>query len=188
MKFLITLLLVCGAVYAQDNTKGQTVTLTSGPPAQGITALNYYDGSNNLIYRCQAVSRQATYTWSVAATTLTSIVDSSNTSTVTTAAAHGLQVGNQVTVAGASASALNRSYAIATVPNTTTFTITTSGVADATYTTGVSVTTTAPRSTVAIWSIRAYLYSGANITAEQWANGSTAMNQICDNRASISYQ
>lgn len=188
MNNLIALLIACGLVYAQDNTKGSIVSLNPGPPPQGVTSLNFYDGSSNLIYRCQAVSRQSTYTWSVAATTLTNIVDSSNTSTVTTAAAHGLQVGNMITVAGASASALNKSYAIATVPGTTSFTITTSGVADATYTTGVSVTTTAPRSTAAIWSIRAYLYSGTNVTAEQWANGSTAMNQICDNRASLYYQ
>jgi len=188
MRYAIAVLLVCAACFAQENTKGQVVTINPGPPAQGVSALNFYDGSNSLIYRCQAVSIQPRYTWTVAASTLTNVVVSSNTGTVTTASAHGLQVGNSITLSGSSTSALNGTYKIATVGSTTTFTITTAAVSDATYTTGLVMTTTAPRSTAAIWSIRAYTYSGTNLTNEQWANGSTAMNQICDNRTTISYQ
>lgn len=189
MKYFITLIVACGFVYAQDNTKGSIVSLNPGSPPQGVSALNFYDGSSNLIYRCQAVSTQPSYSWTRAATTLTSVAVSTNVGTVTTSSAHGLTAGNSVAIAGSTTAALNGTYKIATVGATTTFTITTAGVGDATYNNAaMTLSTTAPRSTAAIWSIHAYQYSGTNLTVEQWANGSTAMNKICDNRATISYQ
>lgn len=189
MKTIIAILLCALACAAQDNAKGQLVSINPGPPAQPISALNFYDASNNQIYRCQAVSVQPTYTWTVTAKTLTSIVDSSNTATATTSTDHGLSVGNAVTIAGATDTDLNGTYIIATVPGTTTFTITTASVTDATYNgAALTMSTTAPRSSVAIWSIRRYQYSGTNLTHEQWVGGSTSMNKICDNRASLSAQ
>jgi hypothetical protein len=74
-----------------------------------------------------------TTTWTIGGT-LTSIVVSSNVGTVTTTVAHGLVPGNNVRVMSSSTSALNSgSYTVATVPTSTTFTIATANVANATY-------------------------------------------------------
>lgn len=58
------------------------------------------------------------------AVSVSSITVSSTTATVTTTTAHGYEVGDWMTIAGASVSALNASYKILTVPSTTTYTIT----------------------------------------------------------------
>ena len=66
---------------------------------------------------------------------VTSIVDLSDAATVTTPVPHGLIVGDIVCISGATADTdLNGNYAVATVPTTTTFTIVTANVTDATYT------------------------------------------------------
>lgn len=193
MKYAIVVLLICAACFAQDNSKGQLISINPGPPPQAVSSLNFYSGGD-LIYRCQAVSIQPTFTWYVSSvvppgSTLTSIVVNTNVGTVTTVGDHGLQVGNKITVAGSTTAALNGVYSIATVPTTSTFTIATSGVSNATYnTSALKFYTTAPRSNAAIWSVHAYTYSSSNLTVDQWANGSTSMNQICDNRASLYYQ
>jgi hypothetical protein len=94
--FLISLI-ICGIAAAQ-----QSVNIFDGPPLPGWTKVWLYDASDNLEYVCYAspYSRDTT-TWTITATTLTSIVDASNTSTATTSAAHGLIIGNTVTVANA---------------------------------------------------------------------------------------
>lgn len=96
-RLLLSLLIICGIAAAQ-----QTVNFSDGPPMPGWTRVWQYDASDNLEYVCYAspYSRDTT-TWSITATTLTSIVDASNTSTVTTSAAHGFIIGNTVTVANA---------------------------------------------------------------------------------------
>ncbi len=67
-----------------------------------------------------------------AASTLTSISVTTNTATATTSAAHGLHVGQSIVVAGATVDTdLNATYAIATVPTSTTFTFTTVNVTGA---------------------------------------------------------
>ena len=56
--------------------------------------------------------------------TVSNVALTSNVATITTAAAHGLKVGQPVTVSGLSAgSAINGSYLVASVPTTTTFTV-----------------------------------------------------------------
>ena len=62
---------------------------------------------------------------------ITSIVSSSDVATVTTASAHGLQVGMYVHVTGATANFVNGIYKVASVPSATTFTYAqNSGAAD----------------------------------------------------------
>jgi hypothetical protein len=56
--------------------------------------------------------------------TISSITISGQTATVTTSSAHGLSVGQQVTLSGVTPSQYNGSYVIQTVPSTTTFTLT----------------------------------------------------------------
>jgi len=90
----ITVLLVCAfAALAQD---GPVVSLADNP-----TKALFYDGSGNLEYICTASPASATSgSWTVSGSTLTSVVDSSNTSTVTTASAHGLLIGESVAISG----------------------------------------------------------------------------------------
>lgn len=176
--FVITLAFVLAA------QEGAVVNPTIGPPPVGYTALNDFSVAN-LIYTCTARSVQQPYVASVAAGTMTNIVVLVNTGTVTWNN-HGLAVGNRVTVAGTVVDLdLNADYYVQTVADANTFTITTSGVTGAptTYTTGLTITTTAPRNTAAIWSIQKFTYSGANPVATQWANGSPALTSICANRS-----
>jgi len=59
-----------------------------------------------------------------AAVTITGIAESGTTATVTTSAAHNLPIGRVVAITGASVAGYNKSFVVATVPTTTTFTIT----------------------------------------------------------------
>ncbi len=181
--FIIALGLLLTVV--ADKLGAQTpVNQTAGPPPDAYTSLYFYDGSSNLIYACKAKSQQPVFTWTQGGT-LTSIVDSSNTSTVTTTVAHGLAVGNSITIAGVTTDTdLNGTYNIQSVGSTTTFTITTANVGDATYTdAGTTVTTTAPRSSAAIWDITKYINTANLIGTVQKAGGKAGLNSICDNRA-----
>jgi hypothetical protein len=77
--------------------------------------------------------------------TLTSIVVAANVATATTAAAHGLWIGQKVTIAGATVDTdLNGGYTIASTPTSTTFTFATVSVANATYTEATLVASVTP--------------------------------------------
>ena len=194
---ILTLLAFCTVLAAQT----QTVAISAGSPDRAYTALFFYSG-NNLQYICRAPATPIpAYSWSVTAQsglgTLASIAVSTNVGTVTVVGNHGLQVGNLITVSGSTTSALNKNYVIQTVGSTTTFTISTSGVGDATYSTAaLKVASTAPRSSAAQWSIQYLTYDGSNnLLTSQWAGnvstgqgGSTSYSFICDNRASLAYQ
>lgn len=54
--------------------------------------------------------------------TISNVALTSNVATITTSAAHGFTVGQQVTIAGLTTTALNGTYTITAVPSTTTFT------------------------------------------------------------------
>lgn len=184
MKRLVLLLAATPALFwAQE--EGAAVNVSESAPKSAYTELYFKDGSGNHEYTCFARALQPTATFSINASTLTSIVDLANTSTVTTVSAHGLSVGNAVTITGASDTDLNATFYVQTVGSTTTFTITTASVSDATYNAaGLQFTTAAPRTTEAIWAIIKYSYDGANFgTRKQWASGGTQYKHICDNRA-----
>lgn len=196
-------LLMCGmaavCLFAQNNAP--EVAISGGPAARGWTNLYFYttiSGADYVEYICSAPTQRNLETLSV-----TQIVDSSNTATVTTSAAHGLAVGNRVQIAGVTGDTdLNGTYVIATVGSTTTFTYTSASVTDATYNNaGITLQTTAPRSTQPIWAITKFSYGGAATTnqviREQWAvkagseisspsNPST--QHVCDDRAALAYQ
>lgn len=152
------------------------------------TTLMFYSGAN-LAYTCEAPSVQPAYYWSRNNSTLTSIADSSNTSTLTFSAAHGLAKNNKVTISGATiATALNGDYIIQTVGSSTTATVTTSGVADATYTeSSLRVSTTAPRTTAAIWKVTAFTTT-TYLDAVQTEEPIRPFGQICDNRSTTPAQ
>lgn len=167
-------------------------------PTQTPTRFLDYAGGSNLTYLCLAPSinqsstpSRYTYSLSVTAATLTSIVVLTNVGTVTTATAHGLMVGQTTTVSGSTTAALNAAYTIVTIPSTTTFTITTSGVANATYNNGaLSLSGEAPLLTSPIWSIQHFTYDASNnLTGTQCVNGSCqATTNKCSDRATLTYK
>jgi len=178
MRAILALMMVAAPMMlAQDGT---TVNISPSPPARPWTKLLFMDGSSNLEYRCVADANQPVFTWTKAATTLTSIAVAANVGTVTFSGAHGLAVGNSVTVSGGTVAGINASYYVQTVPTSSTLTITTAGVGDDTYTEStLVVTSAAPRSTAAIWTITKFSYTGTNVVRDQ----SSAHGQVCDNRA-----
>ena len=122
---------------------------------------------------------------------LTSIADAAAVSTVTTVNAHGLTIGNQITIGGSSGDTdLNGTYLIATVPTTKTFTIATASVSDATYTTThMYFTSTDPRTSLSIWSVKKFAYDGSNNPiSEMWADGNPAFDNVCDDQATLHYK
>lgn len=162
------------------------VTMEQGAPLNPVTVINVFTGSN-LIYQCRTKSTQRAFDY-VAASKFTNVVVAANVGTVTTSANHGLQVGNTITLTGSATAALNGAYIIQTVPSATTFTITTSGVSNGTYTDLTALTTTAARSNANIWSIEKFTYDGSgNTTAAQWANGNTGQSNSCDARATLAF-
>jgi len=167
--------------YGQE---GSTVNNTEGPPYKGWTTLMYYTGTN-LEYVCYASVPQPQFAWTVRAATLASIDDAANTGTVSTSTAHGLVVGNVVTISGASDNDLNGTFYVQTIGTATTFTITTANVTDDSYVNSeLAVATTAARTSASIWAISKLRYDGAsNLISKQWAAGGPGSKSICDNRA-----
>jgi len=100
---------------------GQTVTVSFGDAN--------YDGS----YTILTVPTSTTFTYAKPSTTLTltamSIV--STTASFTTASAHGLSIGNSVTISGSSTAANNGSFTVTAVTSTT-FSVTNASAASAT--------------------------------------------------------
>jgi hypothetical protein len=197
-KCLPILFAICGLARGQN----QNVTVSKQAPSPATTTLTYYTASGNPQYICKAQSNQPQYTWAVTPSsqqgTLTSIVVLTNVGTATTSANHGLQVNDVVIVAGSTTAALNGTYIIQTVPSATTFTITTSGVGNATYATAaLAMSTMAPRSNAPIWSIEQYTYgtsggANGNPIADQWAvtvtgGGGSAQTFSCDNRQNYGF-
>lgn len=184
------------------------VAISKEPPNEAVTTLTFYDANGVPQYICKAFSRQPLFTWAVTATastgTLTSIAVATNVGTVTTAANgtypanHGLLPGSLVNVTGSATTALNGLYIVQTAPSGTTFTITTSGVADGTYNDStLKVASTAPRSSFAMWSVERFTNTGPGNSPvrDQWATalaagsgGSTARTFVCDSRATLAYQ
>lgn len=184
-RFVFAILIACLALGQEGTPVNQSISA----PLTAYSNLYFYSGTD-LVYACRAKSIQPTATFARSDSTLTNIIDAANTSTVTTASAHGLAINDKVVVSGATVDTdLNGTYLVQTVGSTTTFTITTASVSDATYTEAtLKFTTTAPRDTAAIWSMQKYTYVANALTAAQWANGTSAPNQICANRSLLSFQ
>ena len=168
------------------------VNPSSGPPPAPwvklfCDATSCTSAYSTLAYICYAQQPGPTVQWTRAAGTLTSIVNSSNTSTVTTSTAHALWIGAHVTIAGVTTSggtSLNGSYVVLTVPTSATFTITTAGVTDTTYTDAtMTLTTTSPLITAPQWAIMALAYSGSALMSSYWENAGVGPLLACSDRA-----
>ena len=191
MRTLTILFLSIAGLFAQTSPE---YTPSIAPPTTPYTSLYYRDGSNNVEYICKALTNQPVYVWYAGngSPVLTSIVDASNTATVTTAAAHGLAVGNRVQIAGVTTDTdLNGSYVIVSVATPTTFTITTANVTDGTYNgtsdAAMTLATNSPRTTASVWSIQRNFYTGAYLDRTSWAEGTTATTNACGSKTTYAY-
>lgn len=192
---LSVLLVVALSLPAQQVRPQVQVEVSEGfPQWVPYTSLLFRDGSNNTEYICKAPAVQASFSWTRAATTLTNIVVATNVGTATTSTAHGLAVGNLVQVSGATVDTdLNGFYPIVSVGSTTTFTITTASVADATYTeTPLRLSTTAARTTATIWAIQKLYYTTTYVDRVSYAVGNGLLpgtyNFACGSRTTYAYQ
>jgi len=169
MKTISIALLISIAAFGQA-----PVNISSGPPTDAFVTLTDPGGSGGApLYIGQAAEFQqptsaCSYLGSTCVkrtgSTLTSIGDSSNTSTITTATAHGYWIGQRITISGATVDTdLNGTYLILTIPSSTTATITTASVTDATYTEStLQISTTQPLTTQSVWTIQAFKYDASN--------------------------
>lgn len=144
----------------------------------------FYYTETLLQYICDAPSVVPQTSVSVAAGTATNIVVSSNVGTVTVQA-HGLWAGAVVTVSGSSTSALNATYSVVSVTDENTYVISTSGVSNGTYTTGIRISTNSPLVTDPLWSISVYVYSSGVLSNTHLGGGSLSLNSKakCSDRA-----
>lgn len=168
---------------------GPEVNQSIGTPVTSVVQLFYRDGSNNTTYICRALANQPTFSWTRSLSTLTSIAVATNVGTVTTSTAHGLSVGNRVSFRGATVDTdLNGDYVIATVGSSTTFTVATVNVADATYNEATLLAyTNWPRTNATVWSINRLFYTTIYADRSSWAEGSTAYGYACDSRTTYAY-
>lgn len=182
MKLAATLLFAAAA-FGQS---GSPVNQVADPPASAVIQQFFYDGSNNLNYICWARQFQPNATSVMRSdSSLTNIVVASNVGTVTTANPHGLYVGARVTLTGATVDTdLNGVYKVATVGSTTTYTITTINVSNATYNEStLAISTNSPLLTSTVWAIEALTYNGSNfVTGKFWGGAATSYTLACTAR------
>jgi len=199
MKRLLLALIVAASAWAQTATP--------------LEIINYYSGTN-LIYSCTALAVQPRslpgFTGSTTNAGIITVSAASNANPVSfTATAHGLDfpsaatIAPVITISGGTGSwaAVNGSW-VATITSANAFTIPVDSTAFGALAGTLVVTTTAPKSTEAVWLVKNYVYTaatanlifsgtgfappGAGISAR--VGPSNAMNQICANRASLAYQ
>jgi len=191
----LLLALVCLAIPALAQiTRVRTEEV---PAVEATETLFYRDGSGNYEYTCIAKASNETSIFSrdtgsstqpkssIATVTLTNVVVASDVATANFSGAHGLAVGHRIKILGATVDTdLNGTYTIASVPGSTSLTFTTASVADATYNeAGLNISTTAPRTNSAVWSIQRNFYSGGSIDRMIWAYGSSSgFDKACGSR------
>ena len=98
----------------------QTTRATSGIIIDNVKATGSFAEASN-IYFTQLAPGNIAGGSCPATATITTITFGGTTVTVNTAAAHGLAVGDTVTISGNSTPALNAVWFVGTVPTTTTF-------------------------------------------------------------------
>lgn len=184
LRKLLLFALSVSSAFAQ----GQAVNQVQGPPPTAWVGQDFYNGSNQIIYICYSPAYAALTTYSVASSTLTSIAVATNVGTVTLSATAQFWVGSRLVVSGSTTSALNGTYKVTAVSGST-VTITTSGVADATYNTAALViTTNAPLLNAPVWSIQAFTYAAGYLSGSYWGGNPTGITVpqglACSARAS----
>jgi hypothetical protein len=166
--------------------QGSAVNQTSGPPPQNWvqlfwcgTSMTACAAANTQVSAiCYAPAQVATTTYAIGSNpALTSIVVLTNVGTINFGATAQLWVGQRITVAGSTTSALNGTYRVNAVSGTTA-TITTSGVANGTYNNAaMTLSTSQPVLNATVWSIQLFPYTDASTNASYFANGGTIPTQ-----------
>ena len=180
----------------------QPVNQSAGPPPWGVQVIFDYAGGPNLVYTGYAMSDQGR------SSTVT-VTAASNASPVSfSAASHGFNYASGATatptvcISGATGNwtPINGCFA-ATPTSANAFTIPVDSTTFGALTGTLVVTTRAPRTSQAVWSISKDVYDNTNkLIWSGWAStpggagsstpsaGNTALNNIFDNRATLSYQ
>jgi hypothetical protein len=178
---LMSLLFVCAAfALAQD---GPNTNPTEGPPMIGYEQVFNYTGAN-LTSVCTA---RATLDTRNRTAVSISAVSKANPAIVTSTG-HGFAVSArpQVTISGATGTgwtAINATFT-ATVIDADTFSIPVDSSGFGTLAGTVRFTTTAPRSTVAEWSVQLFAYSSSTLIWKGYLNGNAALSSKCSDAAS----
>lgn len=189
---LLTALAILAAMAAKP--QGNPVNQVLNPPPANWVYLYWCGtgmttcgtGNTNVTAICMAPAATSLATVFAIGSTpaLTNIVVASNVGTITFGATAQVWVGQRVTVAASTTSALNGTYRINTVSGSTA-TITTSGVADATYSNAaMTLSTTGPLLNAALWAIQVFTYTNASANASYYASGGIQITQglACSNR------
>lgn len=206
MKLFLAVIGIASVLGAQVN--GVAVSVSPFPYLTADDSINYYDGSNNLIYSCVANSNTpGTNTSQPSVVTVSAISNASPASFTATAhgfgdfATHGATMTPTVKVAGLTGNwtPLNGVWkAIITTANA--FTIAVDSTSFGAVTGTVAVTTLAPRWNLPVWSIWGAVYTSGNLLFSGWASapggagatnltaGSTGGNKTCSSRTTYSYQ
>jgi hypothetical protein len=195
MKRFIQLVAAVCLAAASALAQGTTVNQTMGPAPTNWVQLFWCgtggtacaSGNTQVTFICYAPALSTTTTYAIGSTPeLTSIVVLTNVGTINFAATAQLWVGQRVTVAGSSTSALNGTYRINSVSGTTA-TITTSGVSNATYNNAaLTVSTSQPILSASVWAIQAFPFTDTSVNATYFAGTPTAggvpSQLACSNR------
>ena len=192
IKLVLLAVLFAVPLFAQPEMRSN-----SGPELTKWAWRIEYDASGNIEYygKARAFGHASgdsattdTFTWRRSTSTITNIVDAANVATVTLSAAHGLQPGCAITVAGATVDTdLNGTYIVVTAdPAATTLTFASASVTDATYTDAtMTITTACARTTQPIWDIVKYFYDGSNRLIRK---GESEPRSIFNNRTTLAYR
>lgn len=178
--------LFIGTLFAQD---GPTVNLSAGAPPIGYTQVLGYSGSN-LTYTCTARSDEGVNTPRSRISVSISAISKANPAVVTSTG-HGFPTNSRpsITIGGATGTgwtAVNAAWT-ATVVDANTFSIPvdTTGATGAAPGGTITFTTTAPRTTVAEWSVKKLAYDGSNnLIWVGWLSGSSGYNSKCSDATS----
>lgn len=159
---------------------GPSISQTDGPANESYTHIYTYSGSN-ITCNCTARSSQR-------AVTLTATISAASTAIVTSTA-HGLASDNRVLIAGGTGDwvGVNGTQIITRVDADTFSIATNSGGYSGSF--AGTVTTTAPRTSQAMWAITKTYYDGSGNTVRiANALGTTAEMHVADNVATIAFE
>lgn len=190
-KFLVSLVIFSGISIAQTQ-----VIESIGPPPSPYQRVLGYSGTN-LIYTCLSPSFEPTGRRQTTKVAISAI--SKANPAVVTSTGHGFNTNGRpsVTISGATGTgwtAVNATFSVTVIDANTFSLYSAAGVAldsSGFGTLGGTVvfTTTAPRTTVAEWSVMKLTYDGSsNLIWVGWLNGTSAANSKCSDATSSTMQ
>jgi hypothetical protein len=174
----IALVFLAAVAFAQT-----PVQVVGGPATQRVLVVT----GSNVTAICEALSVVTTGPRAAIKVAISGV--SKAAAAVVTSAAHGFDANSrpQVTISGATGTGwtgINGTWT-ATVTGVDTFTIPVNSAGFDVLAGTVIFTTTAPRKSVAEWSVQRLAYDGANnLIWTGWLNGTSAKNQACTNASS----